>query len=48
LVTSALHHAFLVLAVITVASSLYFWRLQADDGAAVSRGGGQGQLVENT
>jgi EmrB/QacA subfamily drug resistance transporter len=46
LVTSALHRAFLVLAAITVASSLYFWRLQPHDGEAVSRG--QEKLVEGS
>lgn len=33
-------------AAITVGSSLYFWRLQPDDGAAVSRG--EGKLVESS
>jgi EmrB/QacA subfamily drug resistance transporter len=42
LVTAALHKAFLVLAAITVVSSLTFWRLRPHDGESVSRG----QLVE--
>ena len=45
-VTSALHHAFLTLAVITVVSSLSFWRLKPDDGEAVSRG--REKLVEGS
>jgi EmrB/QacA subfamily drug resistance transporter len=45
-VTGALHKAFLALAAITVVSSLSFWRLQPDDGEAVSRG--TGKLVEQT
>jgi MFS family permease len=44
LVTGALHKAFLALAAITVVSSLSFWRLQPNDGEAVSRGAGK--LVE--
>jgi hypothetical protein len=46
LVTEALHKAFITLAAITVVSSLSFWRLQARDGEAVSRG--SGKLVEQT
>jgi EmrB/QacA subfamily drug resistance transporter len=46
LVTAALHRAFLVLAAITIASSLYFWRLQPNDGEAVS--GGREKLVEQS
>lgn len=46
LVTSALHRAFLVLAAITVASSLSFWRLQPHDGETVSRG--REKLVESS
>jgi EmrB/QacA subfamily drug resistance transporter len=42
LVTDALHHAFLTLAVITIVSSVTFWKLRRDDGEAVSRG----KLVE--
>ncbi|HSH91480.1 MAG TPA: DHA2 family efflux MFS transporter permease subunit [Ramlibacter sp.] len=38
LVTNALHHAFLTLSVITLVSSLTFWKLRADDGETVSRG----------
>ena len=37
-VTNALHHGFLVLAAITLASSLSFWALRKDDGESVSRG----------
>ncbi|RYX93868.1 MAG: DHA2 family efflux MFS transporter permease subunit [Comamonadaceae bacterium] len=37
-VTSALHHAFLTLGVLTVLSSLSFWTLKAGDGDSVSRG----------
>ena len=37
-VTSALHHAFLLLGVITIISSLSFWTLRAGDGESVSRG----------
>ena len=37
-VTSALHHAFLTLGVITIVSSLSFWALRAGDGNAVSQG----------
>ncbi|HKB54859.1 MAG TPA: DHA2 family efflux MFS transporter permease subunit [Ramlibacter sp.] len=46
LVTSALHRAFLVLAAVTVASSISFWRLQPGDGAAVT--GGRQKLVEES
>jgi EmrB/QacA subfamily drug resistance transporter len=45
LVASALHHAFLTLAVITIASSATFWNLRAGDGEAVSRGT-TGKVVE--
>lgn len=44
LVTSALHHAFLVLAAVTVLSSASFWRLQPGDGQAVA--GRRQKLVE--
>ncbi len=37
-VTSALHHAFLTLGVITVLSSISFWALRPEDGESVSRG----------
>jgi len=46
-VTHALHHAFLVLAVITAVSSASFWRLRVEDGAAVA-GGRSGKLVEQS
>jgi EmrB/QacA subfamily drug resistance transporter len=38
MVTSALHHAFLALAAVTLLSSLTFWRLRRDDGESISRG----------
>jgi EmrB/QacA subfamily drug resistance transporter len=38
MVTSALHHAFLALAAITMISSLIFWRLRRNDGESISRG----------
>jgi hypothetical protein len=37
-VTSALHHAFITLGVVTVLSSLSFWTLRPHDGDSVSRG----------
>lgn len=37
-VTSALHHAFLTLGVLTMMSSLTFWTLRAEDGESVSKG----------
>jgi EmrB/QacA subfamily drug resistance transporter len=40
-VTSALHHGFLTLAAITLASSASFWALRKDDGESVSRGAAQ-------
>ena len=38
MVTSALHHAFQALSVITLISSLTFWRLRRADGESISRG----------
>jgi EmrB/QacA subfamily drug resistance transporter len=38
MVTSALHHAFLTLAVTTLLSSFVFWRLRRGDGESISRG----------
>jgi EmrB/QacA subfamily drug resistance transporter len=38
LISDALHHAFITLAVITVLSSLSFWRLKPSDGEAMSSG----------
>ncbi|MES2632117.1 MAG: DHA2 family efflux MFS transporter permease subunit [Pseudomonadota bacterium] len=38
LVLTALHHAFLVLAVVTVVSSIVFWKLRPTDGDAISKG----------
>ena len=35
---SALHHAFIALAVLTVISSAVFWRLRPNDGESISRG----------
>lgn len=37
-VTSALHHAFLLLGALTAISSLSFWTLRSDDGESVSKG----------
>ena len=37
-VTSALHHAFLTLGVMTLMSSLSFWSLKPEDGESVSKG----------
>lgn len=38
MVTQALHHAFLTLSLITILSSLTFWRLRREDGESISRG----------
>jgi MFS family permease len=38
MVTSALHHAFLALAITTMLSSFVFWRLRRSDGESISRG----------
>jgi hypothetical protein len=38
MVTSALHHAFLALAITTMLSSIVFWRLRRADGESISRG----------
>lgn len=38
LLTSALHHAFITLAVLTVISSLTFWTLRKEDGESISKG----------
>jgi EmrB/QacA subfamily drug resistance transporter len=38
MVTSALHHAFLALAITTMLSSIVFWRLRRSDGESISRG----------
>jgi len=43
MVTSALHHAFLALAITTMLSSLVFWRLRRGDGESISRGKPQAQ-----
>ena len=44
-VTQALHHGFAVLAVLTVISSLIFWRLRRNDGDSISRGQIKAQQV---
>jgi hypothetical protein len=36
--TSALHHAFVTLAVLTVLSSSVFWTLRREDGESISKG----------
>jgi MFS family permease len=36
--TSALHHAFIALAILTVLSSLTFWTLRKEDGESISKG----------
>jgi hypothetical protein len=36
--TNALHHAFLALSALTIASSFVFWRLRRQDGESISRG----------
>jgi Na+/melibiose symporter-like transporter len=38
MVTQALHHAFITLSLITICSSLTFWRLRREDGESISRG----------
>ncbi|WP_295990080.1 DHA2 family efflux MFS transporter permease subunit [Rugamonas sp.] len=38
LLTGALHHAFITLAVLTVISSLTFWTLRKEDGESISKG----------
>ncbi|QJE00264.1 DHA2 family efflux MFS transporter permease subunit [Massilia forsythiae] len=38
MVTQALHHAFIALAVTTMLSSLVFWRLRRSDGESISKG----------
>lgn len=38
MVTQALHHAFMTLSVVTVLSSVTFWRLRREDGASISGG----------
>ncbi|WP_348696114.1 DHA2 family efflux MFS transporter permease subunit [Duganella fentianensis] len=37
--TSAIHHAFLTLAVVTILSSLTFWSLRKEDGESISKAG---------
>jgi len=37
-VTQAMHHGFMTLAILTLFSSLVFWRLRRDDGDSISRG----------
>jgi EmrB/QacA subfamily drug resistance transporter len=38
MVTQALHHAFLALAILTMVSSLVFWKLRRNDGESISKG----------
>ncbi len=38
MVTQALHHAFVTLSVITMLSSITFWRLRPEDGESISKG----------
>ena len=38
MVSTALQHAFWVLSVLTLLSSLTFWKLHRDDGESISRG----------
>jgi EmrB/QacA subfamily drug resistance transporter len=45
MVTSALHHAFLALAIVTALSSLTFWRLRREDGESISRGIAQDKVA---
>ena len=39
MLSSALHHAFLTLAAVTILSSLTFWTLRREDGESISKGG---------
>ncbi|MEC5161033.1 MULTISPECIES: MFS transporter [unclassified Janthinobacterium] len=41
--TGALHHAFLTLAALTIASSVTYWRLRPEDGESISKGAGAGK-----
>jgi membrane protein DedA with SNARE-associated domain len=38
MVTSALHHAFLALSVLSIIASVTFWGLKRNDGESISRG----------
>jgi membrane protein DedA with SNARE-associated domain len=38
MVTSALHHAFLALSILTILASAAFWKLRRDDGESISKG----------
>ena len=38
MLSTALHHAFLTLAALTILSSLTFWTLRRDDGESISKG----------
>lgn len=38
LVTNAIHHAFLTLAIVTMGSALMFYRLRSEDGESISKG----------
>ncbi|GAB3465391.1 multidrug transporter subunit MdtD [Massilia terrae] len=48
LVTSALHHAFLALSVMTILSSAMFWGLRRNDGESISKGPGPRVEEEST
>ena len=45
-VTQAIHHGFMALAILTLFSSLVFWRLRSDDGDSISRSRGVAKTVE--
>jgi EmrB/QacA subfamily drug resistance transporter len=47
MVTRALHHGFQTLAVMTVLSSLVFWRLRRSDGESISKGNTQTAVVQD-
>jgi MFS family permease len=46
LVTQALHHGFAALALVTLLSSVVFWRLRRHDGDSISRGQGKAKEAE--
>jgi EmrB/QacA subfamily drug resistance transporter len=46
--TSALHHAFIALAVLTLLSSLTFWTLRKEDGESISRGNATPPVVRSS
>ncbi|MBD8540661.1 DHA2 family efflux MFS transporter permease subunit [Oxalobacteraceae sp. CFBP 8755] len=45
-VTQAIHHGFMALAILTLFSSLVFWRLRRDDGDSISQSRGVAKTVE--